>query len=80
MLDLDAIERRARAATPGPWKAWLEGRDHLGGDSTIITGAGADKHELEVRIDGRPAGNEDLDFIANARQDVLALVAALRGE
>lgn len=27
-IDLKELEALARAATPGPWKSWIEGRDH----------------------------------------------------
>ena len=29
--ELDAIEVRCNAATPGPWKSYIEGRDHESG-------------------------------------------------
>ena len=31
------MRERAEAASQGPWKSWLEGRDHEGGDSFIQT-------------------------------------------
>ena len=66
-LDLDAIEARAAAATEGPWS-----RD--------------DEHSLSVAICYTPhvwalahSGTEaNAEFIAHARTDVPALVAALR--
>ena len=36
--ELDEIESRCSAATPGPWKSFIEGRDHTSGSSFIITG------------------------------------------
>ena len=36
--ELDIIEARAAAATPGPWESFIEGRDHLAGDNFIRTG------------------------------------------
>ena len=37
-LDLDEIEERAAAATPGPWTSFVEGRDHASGDDFVRTG------------------------------------------
>ena len=36
--ELDAAERRANAATPGPWESSIEGRVHDSGDSVVLTG------------------------------------------
>jgi hypothetical protein len=33
--DLDAIERRAKAASKPPWQSFVEGRDHTSGDDFI---------------------------------------------
>jgi hypothetical protein len=63
MLDLDAIEARAEAATQRPWhreKSWIVTAD----DTNVAFTAGDDP------------GN--LDFIAHARTDIPALVAELR--
>jgi len=68
--ELDDIERRASAATPGPWKPFIEGRDHSSGDSFIRTG-GNDIHLTGATV-------SDQDFIANARQDIPRLIAAVR--
>lgn len=81
--DLDEIERRCEAATPGPWRSFVEGRDHHSGDDFIRT-AGLDDGSPDMYVslstaDGtQPAGPADLDFIAHARQDLPNLVAALR--
>lgn len=83
--DLTAIEARAHAATPGPWEAFVEGRDHLGGDDFIRTGGFDDSApDLYVSLayshtpGVTPAGANDLDFIASARQDIPRLVAEIR--
>jgi hypothetical protein len=83
--ELDEIEARASAATMGPWKAFVEGRDHFGGDNFIRTGGlddrGPDMY-VELAFSDRPglvpAPAGDLDFIASARQDVARLVKELR--
>lgn len=81
--DLSAILDRADAATAGPWKAWVEGRDHSSGDDFIQTGVESNSPDLYVSLSHSeggpvPAGSNDLDFIAAARQDVPRLVAEVR--
>jgi hypothetical protein len=68
--ELDDIERRASAATPGPWKSFIEGRDHTSGDSFIRTCSN------DIHLTGATAS--DQDFIANSRQDIPRLIAAVR--
>ncbi|MGV9265912.1 hypothetical protein ACWDRR_14780 [Kitasatospora sp. NPDC003701] len=84
--DLSAMERRAAAAAPGPWAAWLEGR-HGSGDSFIQVRPEADRED-EIYVsrfvegaqlaDRDPRLDADLDFIAAARQDVPRLIAEVR--
>ena len=38
-VDLAELELLAHAASPGSWMSWIEGRDHVAGDSFIETGA-----------------------------------------
>lgn len=63
---LKAIRDRCEAATAGPWKSYIEGRDHESGSSFIRT-SGED-----IELSG--ATDADQDFIAHARQDVPQLV------
>jgi len=35
--EIGEIRERAEAATPGPWSASIEGRDHVSGSSFIMT-------------------------------------------
>lgn len=67
-LDLDAIQKRADAATAGSW--WTGMKD---GFSYTVEGPEADSHPVAQRLI-RP----DAEFIVHAREDVPALVAALR--
>jgi hypothetical protein len=83
--ELQLIEDRANAATAGPWESFIEGRDHWGGDDFIRTGGMDDScPDMHVSLSDwngdpiRPAGANDLDFIAAARQDVQRLVAEVR--
>ncbi|HEX3747059.1 MAG TPA: hypothetical protein VHW09_24150 [Bryobacteraceae bacterium] len=68
--ELNLIDARCLATTPGPWKSWVEGRDHESGDHFIGT-AGEDIYLTGVTL-------ADQDFIAAARQDVPVLIAAIR--
>jgi hypothetical protein len=34
--ELSAMEARSNAATPGPWKSSIEGRDHTSGCDAIL--------------------------------------------
>lgn len=70
-LELAEIRRRSEAATPGPWKAFIEGRDHESGSDFIATGEGASRGE-DIELSG--ATPADFDFIANARQDIPKLL------
>lgn len=64
--ELEVIFTRCEAATPGPWRSFVEGRDHTSGSNFIQT-AGED-----IELTG--ASQKDQDFIANARQDIPRLV------
>lgn len=74
--DLAAIEARLNAATPGPWRSMVEGRDHFSGSSFIMTGAGTDSRGNDIELIG--ATTSDQDFIAAARQDIEALLLEIR--
>jgi|SRR5919197_2168726 hypothetical protein len=84
--DLERIAARADRASPGPWESFVEGRDHFAGDDFIRTGGvDDDAPDMYVSLAGGrvgprsvPAGANDLDFIAAARQDVPRLVAEVR--
>ena len=66
---LSEIKARCEAATLGPWKSWIEGRDHSGG-SNVITAAGDD-----IEPSGGTAA--DQGFMAHARQDIPELIAEI---
>ena len=82
-VELAAIERRCAEASPGPWQAFVEGRDHVSGDTFIMIGLGdergADMYVSQDDERGRRwAAAQDLDFIAAARQDIPRLIAEVR--
>lgn len=76
-VDLDAIEARAKAATPGPWKQgghydgeWFD----FGKNSGYVRLS--DGHEISV---AQKAGKyDDAEFIAHARQDVEDMAREIR--
>lgn len=63
------IATRCDRATPGPWSSYVEGRDHISGDSFIMTGGD------DIYLTGASAN--DQDFVANARQDIPMLIAEI---
>lgn len=73
--ELKQIEKRVNEAQSGPWKAYIEGRDHESGSSFIMTGT-ANQRGDDIELTG--ATNADYDFIANARQDIPKLIEAIR--
>jgi hypothetical protein len=76
--ELGEITARCEAATPGPWRSYLEGRDHASGSDFIMTGEGTSRGE-DIELSG--ATRADQEFVAHARQDIprlLAEVARLR--
>lgn len=73
--ELNIIEMRAKLARPGPWKSFVEGRDHFSGSSFIMTGLDDERGE-DIELTG--ATTEDQDFIAAARQDVVKLIEEVR--
>lgn len=80
--ELDAMQARVEAASPGPWTSYVEGRDHHAGDSVIRVSESDDEDDLYVlRADEnglRPASAAHQDFIAHARQDVPRLISEVR--
>ena len=74
-LDLDELERKARAATPGPWRiSDSHGLCIADLDNTAVI-ADMSTNSDEGRWDGR---REDAEFISAARLAVPALIARLR--
>ncbi|QLJ01493.1 hypothetical protein HZZ00_10975 [Streptomyces sp. NEAU-sy36] len=68
-LDLDAIQARANAATPGPWFP------HEDWPGRVFAESEFNAHVARV-TGSNPEANEQ--FIAHAREDVPALVAEVR--
>ena len=62
---------RCENSQKGPWKAFIEDRDHESGSDFIMTGHGTD-------IEMTGASEADYDFIANAKQDIPKLIEEIR--
>jgi hypothetical protein len=75
---LNEIKNRVAKTTIAPWVASIEGRDHESGSSFIMTGIPRGEHIWQEKrgedLEIIGATIADLDFIANARQDIPALV------
>jgi hypothetical protein len=73
--EIDELRRLCAHATPAPWRAMVEGRDHSAGDSFIMIGQDDDRDEdMYVTRDSGPASASDLDFIAAARNYLPRLI------
>ncbi|MFE9448332.1 hypothetical protein [Streptomyces sp. NPDC006739] len=74
-LDLDQIEARAAAATPGPWTT--DGWEIYQGDGNSAPDLMAWVGET-CRADDYDGSRNDAAFIAHAREDVAAMAAEIR--
>jgi hypothetical protein len=72
--ELEAIRRRCNAATPGPWKSVVEGRDPVARSRSIMTGRGESRSN-DIELIG--ATVMDQDFIAHSRRDIPRLLDEL---
>lgn len=79
--DLDAIQARVDAATPGPWTMKREATAEFdlpkdGGhvECWVLSAEALDLHSVAYLFEGEP----DAEFIAHARSDIPALLADLR--
>ena len=73
--ELLRIENLVNAARIGPWKSYIEGRDHESGSDFIMIGEGETRYD-DLELTG--ATRADQDFIASARQDVPALIKEIK--
>lgn len=73
--ELNSIAERVAPASPGPWKSFIEGRDHQSGSNFIMTGEFGSRSK-DIELTGATVADED--FIAAARQDIPRLLDAVR--
>lgn len=69
--EIEAIKTRLAKVSSGPWKSFIEGRDHTSGSNFIMVGTDEDRVS-DIELIG--ATNDDQDFIAAARQDIPRLI------
>jgi hypothetical protein len=75
--ELTKLERLVSRASPAPWIASIEGRDHSSGDDVILVGEPREE-DMYMSRDSGPASHADLDFIAAARNMLPRLIAEVR--
>lgn len=76
---LDRLMQLSMSADPPPWRSMIEGRDHMSGDSFIVTGPDDDRREdLYVSRDSGPADPPTLDLLAEARTYLPVLIAEVK--
>lgn len=71
--ELERIEELCSAVRKGPWKSFIEGRDHDSGSNFIRIG-----HDDTDDIELLGATHAEQDFIASARQDIPNLLAEVK--
>ncbi|MFI8301527.1 hypothetical protein ACIGCZ_37095 [Streptomyces nigra] len=73
-LDLDPIEARAKAATPGPWERYSQYGAHFYANTTgeYLIGVG------DLNFGDGEQADADEAFVRHAREDVDALLAEVR--
>jgi hypothetical protein len=76
--DLDAIEQRARSASPAPWTAYIEAEGGLAGSDVIRVSDRDDEPDMYLWLGSRRAPSADYRFVAAARQDVARLLDTLK--
>lgn len=75
MIRLSEVERRARAATPGNWRAHWDYKGKTADSTVAAFGPG---HRVVTDAGGGLFTSADMEFTGHARTDVPALAAALR--
>jgi hypothetical protein len=81
-LDDDALDRLVGLSDrgdPPPWKSFVEGRDHMSGDTFIMVGTEGNRREdLYLTRDSGPADAASHDLIAEARNALPLLIEEIR--
>lgn len=78
-LDADAvaaIDRRIRAASPGPWTPVIESEGGSGGSDVIRVSEDDNEADMYLWVGSDLAPSAVFRFVAEARQDIPALLAA----
>ncbi len=75
--ELANLEDLAQRASPGPWKVFAG--PGIGGPDFISIGVDDERADMYVMHDANPAPQDDLDFIAAARNAMPRLISELKG-
>lgn len=76
--DATEIGRRIASASPGPWMVFLESDGGMGGDSVIVVSESDSEADIYLWLGPDLAPAAIFLFVAEARQDLPALLAATR--
>jgi hypothetical protein len=76
--DAAGIGRRIASASPGPWMVFLESDGGMGGDSVIVVSESDSETDMYLWMGPDLASSAIFLFVAEARQDLPALLAAVR--
>jgi hypothetical protein len=76
--ELDVIEQRADAASPGPWRVFLEAEGGIGGSNVITVSDGDDEPDLYIWRGEDLAPDAEFELIAAARNEIPELLDHVR--
>lgn len=76
--DITTISMRVASASPGPWTAFIESDGGLGGCDVIRVSDSDSEADMYLWLGQDLAPSDVFRFVAAARQDVPALLAAAR--
>lgn len=76
--DAAGIGLRVASASPGPWTAFIESDGGIGGSDVIRVSESDSEADMYLWVGQDLAPSEIFRFVAEARQDVPALLAATR--
>jgi hypothetical protein len=76
--DATEIGMRIASASPGPWMVFLESDGGMGGDSVIVVSESDSEADIYLWLGPDLAPSAIFLFVAEARQDLPALLAAAR--
>ena len=76
--ELEEIERVVARASAGPWTAFLEDEQPIGGCSVIWVDDDPDAPDMYVWLESEVAPAADIEFIAAAREDIPDLMSEVR--
>ena len=76
--DAAGIGMRIASASPGPWSAFIESDGGIGGSDVIRVSESDSEADMYLWIGRELAPSDVFRFVAAARQDLPALLAAIR--